>query len=320
VSITTVSRVLSPGSHPVRAETAQRVREGAAALDFGPSALASGLASRHTGLLGFVVKDLGDPHYPQIASGAEEVARAHNLALLVCNTLGDSRRLAEYLRVLRARRVEAVVVSGGSSLSPGEIAALRATGLVFVLIGRPADGQAVPYVTVDNQGAARTATLHLADSGRRRIVHLAGPETQTTMADRATGYRAALAERNLPVEVISTDGTPESGARAVTQLLQSPSETRPDSLFTATDRLAFAALGTATDLGIQVPSDLALVGFDDTPLAELIRPALTSVAQPARELGEAAIRLAQQLLGGQEWAPVTLAARLVVRASSAPAS
>jgi LacI family transcriptional regulator len=148
------------------------------------------------------------------------------------------------------------------------------------------------------------------------VAHLAGPAAQTTMADRAVGYAAALAEQGLPAEVVPTDGSAEEGLRATRGLLGRPPGGRPDALFAATDRLAVAALGAAMDAEVCVPRELAVVGFDDVPLAAYLRPSLSSVAQPARQLGEAAIRLALQLLAGGPAEPVVLPAHLVIRASS----
>jgi LacI family transcriptional regulator len=315
VSIATVSRVLSPGPapHPVSPATAARVRAAAAELDYVPSALARGLVSRRSGLLGFLVPSLADPHYPHIARGAEDRAREHGLALLVCNTLGDSRRLADYLRVLRARKVDALVVSGGSSLSTSDLAALEATRLPTMLIGRPTGDSPAPWVGVDNRSAAREATEHLLRS-RRRVVHLAGPPTQTTMADRADGYRDAMADAGAEAEVIATSGTPQAGEDAARLLLRRARP--PDALFAATDRLAIGALGVANDLQLPVPEALGLIGFDDLPLAAYLRPRLSTVAQPGRELGAAAIGLALALLGDEPVRPVILPARLIVRGSS----
>ncbi len=318
VSIATVSRVLSPGPqpHPVNPETARRVREAARELDFVPSALARGLASRRSGLLGLIVPDLADPHYPLIARGAEEIAREHGLALLVANSLGDHTRLVEYLRVLRARRVDAVVISGGSSLSPDDLAAVSESPLPCVLIGRPVAVDRLAFVAVDNVGAARVATTHLLDSGRRRVVHLAAPSFQTTMADRSAGYRTAMEQAGLTSQVVETDGTAEGGREAAARLLDRPAGERPDGLFAATDRVAVGAMAAAADRGIQVPTDLGVVGFDDTPMAAYVRPSLTTVAQPGRRLGEAAIELALRVAAGEKVETVFLDARLVVRDSS----
>lgn len=320
VSITTVSRVLSPGRrpHPVNAETARRVREAAIALDFVPSALAQGLASRRSGLVGLLVPDLADPHYPLVARGAEDLARREQLALLVCNTLGDSARLADYLRVLRGRRVDAVVLSGGGSLRAEDLDALRTSRLPAVLIGRPSRplGGAATYVAVDNVGAAHAATAHLVALGRRRIAHLGGPTWQTTMADRLQGYQAALAERSLERDAVETDGSAEDGYQQVVRWLGRPPPRRPEAVFAATDRLAVATLAAAADCRLRVPRDLAVVGFDDLALAPHLRPALSSVAQPAGQLGAVALSLVLRLLAGALPEPVVLPAQLVVRASS----
>ena len=317
VSIATVSRVLSPGAqpHPVSERTARRVRDAATELDFVPSALAKGLASRRSGLLGLVVPDLADPHYPQIARGAEERAQAADLAVLVCNTHGDPGRLREYLRLLRARRVDALVVSGGGSLGADELAAIQGSGLPAVLIGRPAREVATPFVAVGNCQAARVATAHLADLGRKRIVHLAGPPGHTTMADRAAGYREEMRARGWRPKVIFTDGTADAASKAIAELLAAGSPA-PQAVFAATDRLAVAAIAAAMDKGLDVPHDLAVVGFDDIPLAAFLRPSLSSVAQPAQLLGETAVHQALAQVDGHVPAPVVLAAQLVVRASS----
>jgi DNA-binding LacI/PurR family transcriptional regulator len=318
VSISTVSRVLSPGAnpHPVNAVTADRVREAARALNFVPSALARGLVARRSGLIGLLVPDLTDPHYPHVATGVEDVARQAELAILICNTQGDSARLADYLHVLHARRVDAIVLSGGASLSASDLARLNSGDTPVVLIGRPAVQTGLAYVTIDNVEAARAATRHLIDIRRQRVAHLAGPQTQTTMADRAEGYVAAVRAAGRPILLLRTDGSAEDGYEVVNSALQASPRERPDAIFAATDRLAVAALAAAVDRGLHVPRDVALVGFDNIPLAAQLRPSLSSVRQPARELGEAAIQLAMQLLAGESADPLVLPAELIVRQSS----
>ena len=320
VSIATVSRVLSPGArpYPVRPETAERVRAAATALNFIPSPLARGLATNRSGLLGLLVPDLADPHYPHIASGVEDSARAAELAVLICNTLGSPERLADYLRLLHARHVDAIVLCGGSTLGPDELATLEASSAPVVLIGRPAEPSRLPFVSIDNLKAAREATVHLLAAGRTRIAHLGGPASQTTMRDRADGYRWAMADAALPPLVIETAGSPEDGLRHARGLLERPPGQRPDAIFAATDRLALAVLAAAADLDVQVPRQLAVVGFDDLPLAPYFRPALTSVAQPARQLGDLAIQAALQLSAGLSVEPIFVPAELVVRDSTRP--
>lgn len=318
VSIATVSRVLSPGGGraAVRPATAEKVLAAARALQFVPSPLGRGLASNRSGLLGLLVPDLADPHYPHIASGVEDAARAAELAVLICNTLGSPERLADYLRLLYARHVDAIVLCGGSTLGADELRTLQASPVPVVLIGRPSEPSRLPFVSVDNLHAGQVATRHLLDGGRPRTVHLAGPLTQTTMQDRAAGYRSTMHQAGLPDEVIETNGSPEDGLRHARALLDRPPRRRPEAMFAATDRLALSVLAAAADLGLQVPDDLAVVGFDDLPLAPYVRPSLSSVAQPAHGLGELAISVALDLASGTTVEPILVPAELVVRESS----
>jgi LacI family transcriptional regulator len=318
VSITTVSRVLSPGAvpHPVRADTAERVRVAARELNFIPSPLARGLASRRSGLIGLVVPDLADPHYPHIAGGVEDGAREAELAVLICNTFADVERMTEYLLLLQARRVDAIVLSGGTSLNAVELRALSDCQVPMVLIGRPTIQIPWPHVSIDNRDGARRATQHLIQSGHTHIIHLGGPRTQTTMADRAAGYREATQSANLSSEAFESDGTPEGGYQRLKARFDSQAELMPDAVFAATDRLAVAALALAADRHIHVPGELAIVGFDDIPLAAQLRPSVSTLAQPAYELGTVAIEMAKQLVAGQSVEPVLLTAKLVAREST----
>jgi LacI family transcriptional regulator len=314
VSIATVSRVLSPGviPHPVRAATAERVRAAARRLNFIPSPLARGLAGRRSGLIGLIVPDLADAHYPQIASGVEDAANEAGLAVLICNTLGEIDRMTEYLQLLQARRVDVVVLSGATSLNGVELLTLQKWEVPLVLIGRPAMHVPWPHASIDNRTGARQATQHLLETGRTRIFHLSGPRTQTTMADRARGYTDGMADR--PSEIVESNGMPEDGyARLAERLNRQP---MPDAIFAATDRLAVAAMALAADRHLHIPRDLAIMGFDDIPLAAHLRPPLSSMSQPAHELGVEAIKMAQRLASSESVQPTVLSATLIPREST----
>lgn len=316
VSIATVSRVLSPGPipHPVRPDTAERVRAAARRLRFVPSPIARGLAAGRSGLIGLLVPDLGDPHYPQIAIGVENAARVAQLAVLICNTIGEVDRMTEYLRLLQARRADAIVLSGATSLKPVELLALQQCEVPLVLIGRPSIPVSWPNVSIDNRTGARQAVQHLIKRGFQRILHLGGPRLQTTMVDRARGYSDEMVGR--PSDIIECSGTPEDGYERLRQRLDDTTKARPDAVFAATDRLAVAALALAADRHLHVPRELAIIGFDDIPLAASLRPSLSSMAQPADELGAVAIDMVQRLAAGELVQPRLLAARLIERQST----
>ncbi|HTD76389.1 MAG TPA: substrate-binding domain-containing protein [Chloroflexota bacterium] len=148
--------------------------------------------------------------------------------------------------------------------------------------------------------------------GRDRIAHLAGPPSQTTMADRARGYTEEMASRT--TDIVESNGTPEDGyARLRERFERNPP---PDAVFAATDRLAVAALAVAADRHLHVPDDVAIVGFDDIQLATQLRPSLSSVSQPAYELGTVAVDMAQRLAAGEAVQPKVLLPRLVEREST----
>jgi LacI family transcriptional regulator len=321
VSIATVSRVLSPSSdpHPVSASTAQRVQAAALELKFVPSAIAQGLVVRRSGLIGLVVPDLSDPYYPNIASGVERTARNASLSVLICNTLGEEAHLRDYLQLLRARRVDAIVISGGSALTPSELDLVAQLDAPVVLIGRPnEDAEArLAFVSIDNVAAARAVTQHLVELGRKRIAHLAGPATQSTMQDRWLGFAGVVEEAGVDMMLLETSGAPEEGYREVTEAL-SQRRRRPDAIFAATDRLAVAAMAAIHDARLRVPRDVAVIGFDDIPLAAMLRPSLSSVHQPAELLGQKAIELALKLAAGEAVEPIVLPAQPLFRGSTQP--
>jgi LacI family transcriptional regulator len=258
------------------------------------------------------VPDLADPHYPQIAVGVEDRARDVEMAVLICNTLGEVDRMAEYLQLLQARRVDAIVLSGATSLNAVELQMLQEGEIPMVLIGRPAIHVQWPHVSIDNRLGARLATRHLIELGRERIIHLSGPRTQTTMADRARGYVEEMGTS--ATEIVESSGTPEDGYDRLRERLSRPP--MPDAVFAATDRLAMAALALAADRSLHVPRDMAIVGFDDMPLAAHLRPSLTTVAQPAHDLGSVAVDMVKRLTAHEIVDPAVLAPRLIPRQST----
>ena len=190
----------------------------------------------------------------------------------------------------------------------------------MVVVGRPPRGFAASYVDVDNRGGARSAVAHLLAGGRRTIATIAGPSDMAAGIDRLNGYREGLDEADIDPDdalVVLGDFTQESGAAAMERLLQA----RPDidAVFAASDLMAAGAMSVLTSAGRRVPEDVAIVGFDDSPVATSTRPPLTSVRQPIEEMGHEMARLLVDAVEGSETVPrrVILATELVRRASSA---
>jgi LacI family transcriptional regulator len=340
VSIATVSRVLNRSPHPVRPELRARVEAAAQELDFRPSSLARGLAGRETQTLALVVPDISNPYYPRLSRGVEDVASAHGYGLIICNTDHSPEKLAIYLRLLREKRVDGVLLAGGGHEGPeeasGQLRAIPPVGEEAGLSGSSARERVdlgrgrlaihaigrhplrAPSVRIDNVEAGRAATHHLLDRGRRRIAFVGGPAAHTTVADRRRGYRGALRAAGLglsPSLELDVGFSPQDGERAADILLSLPYP--PDAVFAFNDNLAVGLIHALLAAGRRVPDDIAVIGFDDIPLAAYFRPSLSSVAVPAYQLGAAAAeRLLRQLagepLGDIQW----LGTRVVARESS----
>lgn len=313
VSISTVSRVLN-GLDRVHPQTRQRVLELVHELRYQPSALARGLAIQQTQTLGFVIPTLSDPFYFEIVRGVEEAAASQRHNLLVVSQLShrDDRR---YLQLFDQRRVDSMVLVG-ITIPPEELARLVAQGFPVAFLQQDV-GDGVYTFLVDNYGGARALAEHLLRRGYRRIAYITGSDYTSDNAERLRGLKDALAAHGLSLPesyVTQGDYYRESGYRAMVQLLEkSPS---PEAVFAANDQMAIDAMLALRDRGLRVPEDIAVVGFDDIPLAGYVTPPLTTVRQPAYELG---YRAACAVLGAlhEPVAParVVLPTQLVIRQS-----
>lgn len=314
----TVSRVLNdrPGL-TLRPETRARVLAISRRLDYQPSAVARSLRLRRTLTLGMLVPDIANTFLAGIIKGAEEAAHEHGYTLIVCNTADVPEREATYLRVLRERQVDGVLVAS-ARLADESLVALRTERFPFVLVNRGMRGGEDLWVHVDDKGGAREAIDHLVALGHRRIAHVAGPQTTTTGRERLLGAKAALRRHRLTGAIVEAEAWSElEGYRAARRLLL---DHPPTAIFAANDLIAFGVLRAARETGMDVPGDLALVGFNDVAEAALVD--LTSIHVPHHEMGA---RSAELLIARAEGRPIAaphvlLPTSLVVRGSSAAAS
>lgn len=317
----TVSRVLSghPGS-TIRPATRERVLAAADRLGYTPSALARSLRLQRTLTLGMLVPDITNPFFSSIIKGAEDAARQRGYNLILCNSEDEPQREATYLRLLRERQVDGLLIAS-SQMADDTIAELREEAFPFVLLNRATRRAEDLAVVVDNHAAAVEVVAHLAALGHRRIGHIAGPQNTTTGVDRREGYRAGVLahdvadEPELVVEAVAF--SEEAGHQALGIMLAG--RARPTAVFAANDLIAIGMLQRLREIGAHIPGDLSIVGFNDIPLAGLLEPALTTVRVPQLEMGVAGAHLLIDRLEGRPIGAVrlTLPTELVIRASSA---
>ncbi|GAA0928221.1 LacI family DNA-binding transcriptional regulator [Virgisporangium aurantiacum] len=252
----------------------------------------------------------------EIIRGVERVAREHRVGV-VLTEFGPQRSAIRYwIDDTVARRPSCVVTV--AQLSEEQREQLRAKGIPFVVLDPvnepPAES---PFVGATNWTGGRTAARHLLDLGHRRIATIAGPEGFLCFQARLDAYRSAM-ESAGPAVVVRTAVTVDAGHAAALDLLSRPD--RPTAIVTGNDLQALGVYRAARELGLRIPTDVSVVGFDDLPLATVVDPQLTTVRQPLTEMAAAATELALALARGER-APQTgleLATRLVVRQSTAP--
>jgi LacI family transcriptional regulator len=321
VSLMTVSRVVNHKGD-VSAATRQRVLDIIERLGYRPSGIARGLATQRTGTLGLVVPDISNPFFSEVARGAEHEAYAAGYNVFLCNTEEEPQRELAVLQSLEEKRVDGVILCS-SRLDRDVLRAALSHHPAAVLANRrlqPTDREnEVGAVTLADLDGGCTATQHLLDSGHRAVGFLAGPAASRSGRQRAAGYRAALTAAGLsqdPTWMLHCPPMVEGGREATCQLLSAHPELT--ALFCYNDLVAVGALKACAELGRHVPDDLAIVGFDDIPLAALVTPPLTTCRVPRYELGVQAMRLLLDHIKvcPGECTDIILETELVVRASA----
>jgi LacI family transcriptional regulator len=316
----TISRVVNqdPGLR-IAPATRTRIEALLRETEYRPNGVARGLKLRQTLVLAVVIPDITNPFFGAMFRGIEDGAAPRGYQVLLCNTDGSPDRQRTHLQSLIARRVDGVILAS-SFLNDAAVRWLRHQRVPYVLVNRFSDEGLDPFVGSDDVTGARLATRHLIGLGHVRIGHLAGQSTVSTGVLRRRGFQAAMSEAGLPAgtELQQESGFVEDGGmRAMERLLAVTDP--PTAVFAVTDMVAVGAYGVARRLGLRVPQDLAIVGYNDIPLAARLIPGLTTVHVPIHEFGSAAARL---LLEQIESGPVTpkrvvFAPQLVIRGSSA---
>ncbi|MBM4428980.1 MAG: LacI family transcriptional regulator [Chloroflexi bacterium] len=321
VSRSTVSRVIN-GSESVREQVRERVWQVVRETGYQPHAAARSLVTRRTQVVGVIIPEalttlFTDPFFPLFLRGVTETCNARHYLLMLSLFHGQADQRDLYRRVVRGGHLDGVIVAS-SRLDDPLVPHLLQDRVPLVLVGRHPD-ERVSYVDVDNVSAGRMAVEHLVRLGHQRIGIITGPLSMAHGQDRLAGYRQALEAHGLPVEekwIVEGDYTEGSGAMAVHRWLP----TLPTAIFGASDLMAIGALKALRQADLRVPQDVALVGFDDVPLAAAIEPALTTVRQPIGRLGSLAADLLLNWLDNSSSAQasvhrIVLPAELVVRDS-----
>jgi LacI family transcriptional regulator len=316
VSIGTVSNVLNR-PHLVSEATRLRVQAAIVELGFVRNETARQLRAGSSRTIAYVVMDAANPFFNDVARGVEEAARAEGMVVYLCNSNQDGGREREYLERLREQRVQGVLIT---PIEPkGERLAEMNSGMPVVLVDCHSPDATQCSVAVDDVLGGELALAHLLEAGHERIAFVGGPMSVQQVRDRYQGARNALADSSAELMLLETEAlVVAEGRRAGERLVALPEAERPTAAFCANDLLALGLLQAMTRLGLSVPRDLAVVGYDDIEFAEAAAVPLTSVRQPRELLGRTAARLLLEEASGEEHThqQVRFRPELVVRAST----
>lgn len=312
----TVSRALN-GHDNVTQPVREAVLKVAAQLRYSPHAAARSLSSRRTHTVGVVLPDLHGEFFSELVRGIDQVAREHGQYLLVSSYHGHPEEQGAALRAMRGR-VDGLLVMSPCADDPAYLTENLSHSLPVVLINTPLADSGFDSIGIDNHGGAMRMVEHLVERGYRDIAFIAGPVDNFDARERLRGYRDALA-RHLPQakeRVLQGDFSEASG-HAAGGLVAADAQ-RPDAVFAANDMMALGCLFAFNQAGLRVPADIALVGFDDIPLARYVHPALTTMRVNIAELGAQALRTLLDAKSAAD-APRSFVPMLIVRESSGDA-
>lgn len=319
VSRSTVSRVINdqPG---VKDEVRRRVLEIIEQTGYQPNQAARTLASSRSGFIGLVIPHVvsslfGDPYFPRLIQGITQACNRNDINLTLFLFHSEDEEVTLNRRLLNTGFLDGLIIASSHFQDP-LLPHLLEAGVPFAVIGRQDRYPEASFVDVDNFNGAFAAASHLIRLGRQRIATITGPHDMVAGVDRLLGFRQALSQKGRPADgdlIAEGDFTEEGGYTAMKQLLQA----RPDAVFAASDMMALGAIRAINEAGLSVPRDVAIVGFDDIMPPDAARPPLTTIRQPVRRSGVAAVNVLLDLIENGLTPPrrVILDTQLVIRES-----
>jgi len=317
VSTTTVSHVVN-GTRKVDPGTAARVKAAIGELGYRPNALARSMRRGRTHTVGIVIPDIANPFFGDLARGLEDAMFEAGYSAIICNSDGDERKEARYLDVLLSKKVDGLLLIAASQPSEG-LRHLVESGPPTIVVDRELDDLPVSQVIVANHRGGLLAGQHLLGLGHRDIGVIAGPGGLGTSAKRLEGFREALEGAGIVVSnerIFRGDFHAASGRAAMDAWLQQGS--RPTAIFAENDLMAIGALSAAHAAGLEIPSDLSVVGFDGIAFGADVTPPLTTVAQSTSDVAATAVELLFERLQDGDHRPrqIELPVSLLIRGSS----
>lgn len=322
VSIATVSRCIN-SPEKVKEKTRIKVQDAILKTGYSPNAIAQSFRRGRTNIIMVVLPSIGDPFFELVMRGIRGAARSKGYSVLIEETQQNTITADEIGSMVVSKQTDGIILLASMSPFGTEVLSANSKRRLPIVIGCETVSPELanfPSVHIDNVAAAMEATNYLVSQGHRKIAMIYGQESSLLTKDREFGYQSAMKKANLPIRdgwVVEGDLS-IAGARRATRSLVNHSD-RPTAIFCANDEMAMGALHEIKAAGLRVPDDVSLIGFDDIRYAEITDPPLTTVSQPAEEIGERVVYRLCRLIdgegGGSE--PEIVTHKLIVRQSVA---
>jgi LacI family transcriptional regulator len=316
----TVSRVINNSGY-ISSETRERVQKAIVELGYVPNTLARSLRSRRTNTVALMVTDITNPFFTTLARGVEDAANEAGYTVIFCNTDESAAKEEKYLNVLLQKQVDGLLLVP-TQRNVNTIQQILKHGTPVVVLDRRISEVDVDTVRCDSLDGAYKLTEYLVSLGHRQIAVMSGAVGVSTADDRVAGYQKALVENGITIDerfIFRGEFTPDSGYSMTKQAINLP--LRPTALIAANNFITIGAMKALQEVGMKVPEDMALAGFDDLPPAIVTFPFFTVVCQPAYEMGTQAMQLLLKRLNDKEmgaFQEVILPTQLIVRRSTGP--
>ncbi|HLR79045.1 MAG TPA: catabolite control protein A [Bacillota bacterium] len=317
VSMATVSRVVN-GNPNVKPATRKKVLVAIERLGYRPNAVARGLASKKTTTVGAIIPDISSIFFAELARGIEDIATMYKYNIILSNSDRNEEKELQLINTMLEKQVDGIVFMGGNITE--EHTEQFSSAPVPIVLAATYDGtEQMPSVNIDYEKAAYEATQYLVQQGNERIGFVSATKEIIINELKYSGYKRALTDASISFAeelVAYGDYTYDSGLKAAQQLLTL--EETPSAIFVASDEMALGVIHGAQDLGFTVPEDVEIIGFDNTRLATMVRPTLTTIVQPMYDIGAVAMRLLTKLMNKEEVEEqnVILPHRIIERSST----
>lgn len=319
ISVSTVSRALR-NLHDVNPETRKNVLELARQLNYEPNYIAQSLINKKTRIVGVIVPVIASPVFSRILAGMYDAAQQHSYQLMICQSNENAAHEAALVRQLASFKIDGLLISVSSQTKCEDaFDILNKKEVPIVFFDRVLPGMKAPKVIVDEFQSAFTAVEHLIKCGHRNIAHLGGPPHLSISKDRLNGYLAALNKYKIPVNeklILACENFEEDALANIKKLfVRKP---YPDGIFTINDASAVTVIKYLNKKGIRIPQEVAVIGFNNDPISEIVEPSLTTIMIPCYDIGRIAVdmlikRINDPTLPSQT---ITLHSNLIIRDSS----